>query len=172
MPANFKLVVTQQLGREPQVQFSVAECCIYGWPAVIRNAALTRSGKPNPNLFYLTCPYLVKKVSILEDQSLTSKIQNKVRSDDGLSENLKQANRNHASAWLAQAGRMQVASTIKPPNIAATGDPLLVKCLHAHLAYYLANRSHRVGSMVAAEIPELWCRNERCRDYANNTVDA
>lgn len=169
MPANFKLVVTRQLGREPNIQFSVAESCIYGWPAVVRNAALTRSGKPNPNLYYLTCPYLVKRVSILEEQGLTQNIQKQVRSDAGLSENLKQANRNHASAWLAQAGRTQAGSTIKPPNIAAAGDPLSVKCLHAHLAYYLVKRSHWVGAMVAAQIPDLWCEDERCRDYAGNT---
>lgn len=169
MPANFKLVVTRQLGREPNIEFSVAESCIFGWPAVVRNAALTRSGKPNPNLYYLTCPYLVKRVSILEDQSLTRKIQKQVRCDAGLSENLKQANRNHASAWLEQTGRAQAASKIKPPNIAAAADPLSLKCLHAHLAYYLANRNHRVGAMVAVQIPDLWCKDERCRDYASGT---
>ena len=74
MPADLKLLVKWQLGREPEIKFSVAESCIYGWPAVVRNAAMTRSGKPNPNLFYLTCPYLVKKVSNLEDKSLIRKI--------------------------------------------------------------------------------------------------
>ena len=172
MPANFKLVVTRQLGREPNIQFSVAESCIYGWPAVVRNAAMTRSGKPNPNLFYLTCPYLVKKVSNLEDKSLIRKIQEKVKSDTRLSANLKEANRKHGSAWLALAGKTRGQFSIQTPNIAGAGDPLAVKCLHAHLAYHLVDKSNKLGAMVAAEIPELWCSDEMCLDYLKNDGQA
>ncbi len=84
---------------------------------------------------------------------------------------LVQVQANHAREWEAAAGGP--ARTIPPgPRIAASSGDLLLKCLHAHCAYYLAHQDYAVGRLIFEEINELWCNDERCRGWMSEITAA
>jgi len=51
--------------------------------------------------------------------------------------------------------------------IAGAGDPRMIKCLHAHMAYFLVNDDYLVGREIEAAIVDIWCpdETERCAGW-------
>ncbi len=163
-PLRFGLAVARQLGRPPTIEFVVAVLCRYGWPAVIRNSPVDARGNPNPNLYYLSCPYLRREISRLEDRGEIARLQQRLADDAALAEAVRAAQRRHEAEWEADAG-----SPVKPvppgPRIAAASGDLLLKCLHAQFACYLVHRDYAIGELIAGELADIWCGDERCRRY-------
>ncbi len=162
--AEARLLVGRQVGRQPSISFSVAGSCRYGWPAVIRNAPFDETGSPNPNLFYLCCPFLRKQLAQLEGAGVTGKLQELIAKDPGLAAALKLAQADHARQWEEAAGG-PVKTAPPGPRIAAAGEDLLLKCLHAHCAYGLVHGGYQIGPLIIECLDQLWCDDERCRTW-------
>jgi hypothetical protein len=142
---------------------------VYGWPAVIRNEPLDLRGEPHPNLYYLTCPWLVRKLARLEDSGLISKLQLIILENEELREDLRRIQSSHASEYrsaLEQAGHDPMPRDM---YIAGASDPGLLKCLHSHAAYYLTHPEYLAGREIAAAAGELWCPDDkdRCAAWMN-----
>lgn len=166
MPARLtsrrlKLAVARQLGRTPAIDFEVAAVCRYRWPALIRNAARTAAGKPNPNLFYLTCPYLRRELSRLEGGGMIARLEERIAGDKRLAQAVLAAQRRHQAEWQAAAAQVTAG-----PRLAAAAGDLRLKCLHAHFSFYLAHRDYPLGELIATAISHIWCGDERCRQLA------
>lgn len=155
-------IVARQIGRQPSIEFSVASSCQFGWPAVIMNSPYGSTGEPNPNLYYLTCPYLRSSIARLEDQGLIDELQSWLDGDADAAAAVCRAQESHRRDWTAAAGYGSRKFAIEPPRIAATGDDLLLKCLHAHLAYYLVHPDYQLGSRIAGRLESAWCPDNRC----------
>ncbi|RJQ45347.1 MAG: DUF501 domain-containing protein [Gaiellales bacterium] len=155
-------LVGLQLGRRPGIAFHVRVYCGYGWPAVIENDACTPSGEPNPNLYYLTCPYLRRELAVLEDGGWIERVHRMALQQQALRKQLAAAQREHAALWRRKAGRDWPGPDERGPRIAAAGDDLAIKCLHAHFAWFLVNEDHEVGQVLLKAIGERWCRDDRC----------
>lgn len=140
--------------------------CPYGWPAVINNDAFSREGKPNPNIYYLTCPFLRKAAARLENAGLIARLEARVAVKVALREDLETAQRLHRQEWSRSAaaftgsGKPNIQAS--PPNIAAAKDELKIKCLHAHFAWYLTHPDYQLGQLLAQEIGSPWCADKRC----------
>ena len=161
-------VVAAQLGREAAIRFEAAVVCPYGWPAVIRSEPVTPDGAPNPNLYYLTCPYLIKELSKLEDGGFMVRLQERLGRDRPLAAAMKVAQAEHRRQWTMALGDRQLVGGTRPPAISGAGEDSRVKCLHAHFAYYLVNESHEVGVLIGNELAEGWCADQRCRRLTCN----
>lgn len=164
-PDKVSRVLEKQLGREAAYEYEVVKWCDYGWPVVIRNAPLSRAGAPNPNVYYLTCPYLRKKVAVLEDSGEIEKIHERVRADARLAKALDNAHREHARAWKKMAARVMEIPAVHSLKIAGARDSQSIKCLHAHYAYFLANPEYPVGELIAGGIGDPWCDGDRCSRF-------
>lgn len=169
-------LVAKQLGRKPSIPFTIAVECHYGWPAVLSNEAITPAGKPNPNLFYLSCPFLRRELARLEDCGYMRTLEETLKLDDDLASDLKESQSRHRQEWIRSAravapgqlagqGAAPGRHEIQAPNIAATRNDLLLKCLHAHLAWFLVHPDYRLGKIIAEQLGGLWCRDETCRRY-------
>lgn len=116
-----------------------------------------------PTLFWLTCPYLKSRVGVLENQGFSRLLSLKLRDDE-------QVRRVFKKRWqrlrderreLAVDSRDEVPATILDSGVDGTRDPLFVKCLHAHLADYLAGNDNPIGALVASSVDHVGCE-ERC----------
>lgn len=131
------------LGRAPLAGFAVAVRCPHGAPAVIRNAPRDDRGRPFPTRDWLACRALVDAVSRLEATGGVRALEG----DPEIAEALAAAHRRHASLHGGH-------------NVAGVADPARVKCLHAHLAFALAEGGGPVGDWIRARADADW--PERC----------
>lgn len=158
-------LVARQLKRQPAIKFQIETKCAYGWPAVVRNLPVTSSGEPNPNLYYLTCPWLRRELARLEDSGYIDKLQRLLISDHQLDYDTKRAQKQHVEEYRA-AVRSCGAGDDKVQNyIAGSGQPRLLKCLHAQMAFYLVHQDYLLGRAIAEKIGELWCPDQRCSSW-------
>jgi len=149
-PAD-RRVVERQIGRPPTGAVAVAHRCPYGYPQVILTHPLHRQGAEFvvfPTLFWLSCPYLTAEVA-------------RVESGGGAHESYRRERAALLSpeerGFLGKVGALDRLQT----GIAGLSNRQRVKCLHAHLAHFLARGGNPIGESVAAELPALFCPPQR-----------
>ena len=146
MPATIddRVAVQALLGREPLADFEVVVRDASGAPVVIRNAPFTVDGTPMPTRYWLVDPEWNRAVSRLEAAG-----------------GVREAEAEIDSAAIAAAHRAYAAerdAVISPshrgprPSGGVGGTRLGVKCLHAHVAWFLAGGRDPVGVWAVARI--------------------
>lgn len=136
--------VRSRLGREPIADFDVVVRRADGQPAVIRNAALTRDGTPMPTRYWLVDPDWNRAVSRLEASGGVRAAEDAV---DGAA--LARAH----GMYAAERDAAIPAGWAGPrPSGGVGGTRVGVKCLHAHVAWYLAGGPDPVGAWAVAQI--------------------
>ncbi len=132
--------VSAALGRPPAGRFLVALRDGSGRPLVIENEPHLLDGTPMPTLFWLVDPSLHDAVSRLEAQGGVHRFESLVGAEE-----LAAA---HAAYALEREGRLTRQD--RPAPFGGVGGTRTgVKCLHAHLAYYLVGGEDPVGALVA-----------------------
>ena len=157
-------VISHQIGRPARGVLAVAARCRFGQPQVaVVQPVLTGGGRqaaePFPTTFWLTCPYLVAQVGTLESQGWIRRLQQEVDRDPALADGLQGAHQEAAAVRrrLLEAQGPQATGRLSPAavrrllegGVAGIGHPRGVKCLHAHLAHYLATGANPIGERVA-----------------------
>jgi hypothetical protein len=140
--------VEELVGRPLDGRFAVVVRRSDGRPVVIENEPHLRDGTPMPTLYWLVDPELRDAVSRLEGEGGVRRYE-ELADPEALSR-----------AHEGYAARRR-AATVRTDLVAAAGGVggtrRGVKCLHAHLAYFLAGGDDPVGSLVADTLgmPEL-----------------
>jgi hypothetical protein len=143
LPTDHDLV-TRLLGREPAGDFEIVVRRRSGEPVVIANAPLLRDGTPMPTRYWLIDPQLRDAVSTLES---TGGVRAAEASVDP--EELADAHRRYAAERDALLSPTHGGPR---PSGGVGGTRQGVKCLHAHLAWWLAGGEDPVGEWVADEL--------------------
>lgn len=141
-----RAVVARQLGREPRAFRRVAVRCPFGRPAVTEQAAHDDNGEPFPTTYWLTCPHLVAAVSRLEAVGGVERWSRAAVDDPELSRSLERANS------LQRELRPELDLGIGGARPGAGS----LKCLHAHVAFALAQPEYQLGRRIVAEVEPLW----------------
>ena len=123
--------VRRLIGREPHPGFRVAVRCPFGTPAVIENAPHDERGYPFPTREWLTCRALAAAVSRLEADGGVRMLEQ----DESMAAPLADAHTRHQAVHDGH-------------RVAGAGDPDHVKCLHAHLAFALAEGGNPGGDWI------------------------
>lgn len=161
-----RALVERQLGRPPRAFRRVVVRCPFGHPAVTEQHPYDASGEPFPTTYYLTCPYLVAAVSRLEAVGGVERWSERVARDPHLAESLERA-----TAHQRQLRRRLALEngSIGPDDgaslelgIGGSANPTQLKCLHAQVAYALANPDYLLGRLILAEVQPLWPESECC----------
>lgn len=136
--------VTALLGREPAAEVTVVLRRADGEPSVIANPAFLRDGTPMPTRFWLVDRELRPAVSRLE-------------SDGGVRDAERAVD--PAALEAAHARYAALRDALVPPDHAGPrpsggvgGARAGVKCLHAHLAWWLVGGDDPVGDWVAGRL--------------------
>jgi exopolyphosphatase/guanosine-5'-triphosphate,3'-diphosphate pyrophosphatase len=159
--------VREQLGREPEIPFTVVARCSDGGghPLVIRNHPVDPEGHPFPTLYWLTCPAAVRAVSRVESEGWIRRLSERAATDPEFGEALDRAHREYA-----RERGLAVPEADGWGGVA--GTRVGVKCLHAHYAYHLSGGPDPLGQWVADRIEPV--HEERPRvaavDLGTNTI--
>lgn len=131
------------IGRPLSGRFAVVVRRHDGRPVVIENEPHLRDGTPMPTLYWLVDPELHDAVSRLESEGGVHRFEELVGAEE-----LRRAHEEYA--------RRREAATVRgdlvQPSGGVGGTRVGVKCLHAHLAYYLAVGDDPVGALVARDV--------------------
>jgi hypothetical protein len=136
--------VARLLGREPAGEFEVVVRAEDGTPAVIANAPFLFDGTPMPTRYWLVDAHLREVVSRLES---TGGVR---QAEAALSMGaIEAAHRRYAEERdaLIQPDRLGPR-----PSGGVGGTRRGVKCLHAHLAWWLTGADDPVGAWTAQQI--------------------
>lgn len=159
----------KQLGRPVRGDARVAARCPYGVVEVIANPPLLPDGTPFPTLFWLTCPLLHRGVAGLENAHFRRALRHRLRDEPAFAQALRGAEADYAARREAWAEELRAAERTRRyfagrGGIGGTASGG-IKCLHAHLAHYLAGGENPVGAEVAGALRGLQER-ECCGDCA------
>jgi len=146
------------MGRPPREPWRVGSRCRFGFPTTIVSPPELGDGTPFPTLGWLTCPYLAEQVAALESAGAIDAWSRAAAQDPALAEALRALDaRVRAARAVEAAGPDRCAGV----GVAGQQDPLLVKCLHAHVALRLLGFEDPIGGEVLAQVGTA-CEDERC----------
>jgi hypothetical protein len=154
-----RAIVARQLGREPRAFKRVAVRCPFGRPAVTEQHPYAPDGEPFPTTYYLTCRHLVAAVSRLEAGGGVERWTAHAESDPELAASRARADddqrRIRRALAAGETGRDGGASLDLGVGGAGPSAGSL-KCLHAHVAFALAQPGYELGRRILAEVEPLW----------------
>lgn len=138
--------VAELLDRNPEGSFVVVVEDVLGDPVVIRNGPFMNDGRPMPTRYWLINKELIRRVSVLEGSGGVG------RAEEAIEPEL--LAKTHES--YAEERNSHIADDYEGPRPfgGVGGTRRGVKCLHAHLAHYLAGGSDPVGEWVINQITE------------------
>lgn len=158
-------MIKHQLGREPENLNEIELYCDKNNPLVISTLPFNKKKGVFPTLYWLSCPFLVKRVSKLEDQGLVKKLTKRTKSNFQFKEKLEKAHLQYANKRFSLLTCKQIKKikkisddildVIKNSGVGGIRDKKGIKCLHTHLADYLINKQNPVGEIVHNKLPEL-----------------
>jgi len=131
------------LGRPPGGRFRIVVRRPRGAPVVIENAPHLDDGTPMPTLFWLVDPSLREQVSRIESHGGVKRFEAAL--DPAL---IEAAHKDYA----ARRDVLVEHPELPQPSGGVGGTRTGLKCLHAHLAAYLAGLDDAVGRAVSEEI--------------------
>jgi uncharacterized protein len=154
--------VARQLGREPRAFRRVVVRCPFGLPAVTEQAPYDDAGEPFPTTYYLTCRHLVAAVARLEAAGGVDRWTEQARSVPALRRSLEQATelQRRLRRELADGASGQDDGRSLELGIGGAARPERLKCLHAHVAFALAQPGYELGEGILGELEPLW--PQRC----------
>ena len=164
-------VVERQIGRRPRAFRRVAARCPFGLPAVTEQEPYDDAGAPFPTTYYLTCRHLTAAVSRLEASGGVERWSAAVAASPELAADLTQATADQREIRHALAAGRTGADdgTSLDSGIGGSLNPGQLKCLHAHVAFALAQPGYRIGELILSEVPERW--PDRCCSAAGEDGD-
>ena len=148
-------MIERQLGRTPRGVTGVAARCPFGRPAVTAQAAYLGGGEPFPTTYYLTCPHAVARVSALESDGGVERWEARAAADPVLRRSLCAAARRQASL-RRPAERMLDGGASLGLGVGGTAHAGALKCLHAHVAFALAEPGYLLGERIVDEAAPLF----------------
>jgi hypothetical protein len=159
-------IVARQLGRPPRAFLRVVVRCPFGRPAVTEQAPYDDAGEPFPTTYYLTCPRLVAAVSRLEAAGGVVRWTAAAAAEPELAESLARATERQRERRRDLAGGTSGPDegAVLELGIGGARNPEQLKCLHAHVAFALADGRYELGERILAELEPLWPEDRCCTD--------
>jgi uncharacterized protein len=137
-------VVARLLGRQPSGGYVVVVRRPDGQPAVIANEPLLRDGTPMPTRYWLVDPDTCARVARLESEGGVKSAERAIEPDLVAAA--------HALYAAERDGLLPPDWDGPRPSGGVGGTRRGVKCLHAHVAWWLAGGEDPVGEWAAEQL--------------------
>jgi hypothetical protein len=140
-------------------------------PAVTEQEPYDEEGRPFPTTYYLTCSFLVAAVSRIEAAGGVERWSDAVARDPELAGDLERATEQQREIRRTLARGVGVdGGESLGWGIGGSRTPRQLKCLHAHVAYALAQPGHRLGEAVLDELDARWPTGACCSEPAGHAA--
>ncbi|MHB8245078.1 MAG: DUF501 domain-containing protein [Acidimicrobiales bacterium] len=143
--------VTELLGRVPRGACEVAARTVAGCPVVIKNAPHLDDGTPMPTLYWLVGRQEREAVSGLEAAGGVKAAEQAADPLQVAAAHDRYA-RERASAGSSTPRPSALSGSEHQPSGGVGGTRKGVKCLHAHLAWWLVGGEDPIGEWTAAKL--------------------
>jgi hypothetical protein len=140
--AESGVLLAAQLGREPRRPWRIAAWCAHGRPQVIVSPSRLADGDLFPSWAWLTCPRLCKAVAAEESLGACRRWTGVLAEQAAFAAAVTAVDQKVRLLRAEESGGRDCCATV---GLAGQRDPLKVKCLHAHVAYYLAGLDDPLG---------------------------
>ncbi len=150
------ITVAKQIGRIPRVFRTVKVRCPHGFPSVVE-CEPELDGSPFPTLYWLTCPFLRKRISHLEANGMIREIETMLRNDQELRRRYEIAHLVVIELRERLIRNRDIKEKLRQVGSGGIKDFATVKCLHVHVADYLSGVDNPVGQFVLTKIQEPYC---------------
>ncbi len=158
-------IVSHQIRRKPKNAIEVANYCSYGFPVVIK-AFPVLDDKPFPTLYWLTCPFLIRKISSIESNGGILRYEEILRSDFELySEHVESNIKAREMIRKLVGDRAEIMRRFEGIWIGGIKDIRYLKCLHLHVAYHLGGIENPVGRLIISDIGKIECADGVCKRW-------
>ncbi len=163
-PVDDRELVERQIGRSPRAFRRVAARCPFGMPAVTEQEPYDVAGAPFPTTYYLTCNHAIAAVSRLEAAGGVERWSEAVAASADMAADLERATERQRQIRraLAGAGVGADGGASLDTGIGGSRNPGALKCLHAHVAFALAQPGYALGEAILAEVAEPWPVDRCC----------
>lgn len=132
--------VTELLGRKPQGDFEVVVRDEAGEPIVLKNEPILFDGTPMPTRYWLVGEREYLAVSRLESAGCINIAESEIDPEE--------LRRTHERYALERDGAIPANHTGPRPHGGVAGTRVGVKCLHAHYANWLVDKTDVVGQWI------------------------
>jgi len=170
-PRDERIILRQMSDRNfnPSLVVGIAKYCRLGKPQVLLCAPLFEL-KPFPTTFWLSCPYLVYKCGKEEAaggvKGLESYAKDYIDSERWINFNIKHSVirlfllSEGEKLFLSKAGK-KIFDRLRLSGIGGIGCPveMKIKCLHLHVASWLALREHPAENWLKGRFTGIECEN-------------
>ena len=151
--------IRERFGPRTTLPVAVVVRCADGQPAVVR-MPLIRDGEPFPTLYWLTDPVLTPQITALEYQGGVGRAELLLRENEEVRAIFLDQHRRYRSArWgVATSAEQELAISrgyekkLREVGIGGVADLLSVKCLHLHVAHYLATHDNVIGKWALDQV--------------------
>lgn len=159
-------IVQAQLGRRITNVMAVLRYCSFGFPILVLSYPI-RNGQPFPTIHYLTCPHLVKEVSRLEEKGWISRFENRIANDETFRSAYMLAHEAVRTKRMEMLtpGDYRWKEVLSQTGTGGINELSKVKCLHLHVADYLAGIPNPVGKEVFEMIEAKECTDRLCARF-------
>jgi hypothetical protein len=150
--------VGRLLGRRPQGAFRVVVRTETGTPAVIENAPKMDSGRPMPTTYWLLDRVLKRRVGTLEAEGGVDAAEREIGLEAIAADHDRYRRLRDATVSRpVPVGSGLPDGPVEPqPSGGVGGTRVGVKCLHAHLAWWLVEGEDLVGQWTAQRLVDRW----------------
>lgn len=129
-----------------------------------------------PTLYWLTCPYLRKEIALIEADGLIAEFEKEIQENGQFAAEVERNHEDYAARRLSLIpievqGRMKEEYPDRYQVLAESGvggirNPEGVKCLHTHVADYLARGENVIGARVLKILDKpQFCPQGQCKEY-------
>lgn len=151
-------VIQFQLDREPTNLGGITRYCPFDKPAVLLTLPYHLHKGIFPTTYWLSCPFLVKEVSRLEEKGMVSELTAELDHNPLLRKKMMKAHQRYTEKRISLLSDKELSLLKREPEgimevleesgIGGIRDFRGVKCLHTHLADFLGGGQNPIGEMV------------------------
>lgn len=167
-----RIILEENLGREPRGAQEVVARCPTGHPLVVRVASVV-AGKPFPTVYWLTCKSVCKQVDAIEASGEIKRLEKDVQDSKELADILKEDHMQYKSLrkeflsdrdveYLKENGMYEDLISV---GIGGVRKSERIRCLHMMLAYHYARPN--AGFLHTTDILS---KIQRCHSLSSNSL--
>ncbi len=171
---NINDIISFQLKSKITNLHSVVKKCKYGYPVAIQSLPYKIQNDkklPFPTTFWLTCPYLRRKIGTLESNGYIDKAKEMLENENILKKFIEAREITVRTRLSMIDKNFEYYEYLSKLGIGGSKNDLKIKCLHLHVANYFKTQVNPIGKWVLENLENIECSDCECCKFQDSRGD-